>query len=72
MNEVNAMTSLTIDLSEELLGKLQIMAEKYNIEPEELLVATVEELVSTPDKSFQTSMEYVLQKNHELYLRLAA
>ena len=42
------------------------------ISPEMLLAAIVEDLISHPDEEFLRMMKYVLQKNSELYRRLAA
>ena len=65
------MTSITIALPDELMSKLQDLAERHQVAPEELLRATVEDLVSSPQASFEEAMAYVLQKNNELYKRLA-
>jgi hypothetical protein len=37
-----------------------------------LVRASVEELVASPEEAFQETLDYVLQKNEELYKRLAA
>ncbi|MCX7667182.1 MAG: DNA-binding protein [Gemmataceae bacterium] len=65
------MTAITIILSEERLQKLQELAKLFQVSPEELVRFSVEELLSRPDKEFQKALDYVLQKNSELYQRLA-
>ena len=66
------MTVVTIPLTEEQFAKLQEKAHRLRVPPETLLAATVEDLLSRPDEEFLQAMEYVLQKNGELYRRLAA
>jgi hypothetical protein len=65
------MTAITIILTEERLQKLQEVAKLFQVSPEELVRLSVEELLSRPDKEFQKALDYVLQKNSELYQRLA-
>jgi hypothetical protein len=65
------MTVVTIPLTEEQFAKLQEKAQRLRVPPETLLAAIVEDLLSRPDEEFLQAMEYVLQKNSELYRRLA-
>lgn len=65
------MTTLTISLPEERLVKLQEMAARFSVTPEELASVGVEELLSRPEEAFERAARYVLQKNAELYRRLA-
>jgi hypothetical protein len=51
--------------------KLRIEAERLGITPEQLAYAAVAELLATPDESFKAAAERVLQKNEDLYRRLA-
>ncbi len=64
-------TSLTINLSDEVLKLLREKAERFRISPEDLLRLSLEELLSRPDETFQDAIEYVISKNAELYRRLA-
>ena len=66
------MSVVTIPLTEEQFVKLQEKARRLQISPEMLLAAIVEDLISHPDEEFLRVMKYVLQKNSELYRRLAA
>lgn len=52
--------------------KLENLAKRHKISTEDLFRASVEELISSPEDTFQDTMKYVLQKNSELYKRLAA
>lgn len=65
------MTSILVPISEEKLEELKQRAMQYNIAPEKLVQAAVDELLARKDDNFRRSMEYVLQKNKELYQRLA-
>ena len=66
------MTVVTIPLTEEQFVKLQEKARRLQISPEMLLAVAVEDLISHPDEEFLRVMKYVLQKNSEIYRRLAA
>ena len=66
------MTSIIIALPDEVMNKLQDLAERHQVTPEDLVRVTVEELVSSPQESFAETLAYVLNKNEELYKRLAA
>jgi predicted transcriptional regulator len=65
------MTSITITLPEERLAKLREIAARLNVTPEDLARVSIEELLTRPDETFEQAAEYVLQKNSDLYRRLA-
>jgi hypothetical protein len=65
------MTTITIPLSEERVAQLRIWAEQAGLPPEEFLRRRVEQLLDRPDEQFHRAASYVLQKNAELYRRLA-
>jgi hypothetical protein len=65
------MTMITIPLSEERLARLRVWAEQAGLTPEEFLRRRVEQLLDRPDEQFRQAATYVLQKNTELYRRLA-
>jgi hypothetical protein len=65
------MTNISIPLSEERLEQLRTWAEKVGLTPEEFLRRRVEQLLDRPDEQFRQAASYVLQKNAELYRRLA-
>jgi hypothetical protein len=65
------MTTITIPLSEERVAQLRIWAEQAGLPPEEFLRRRVEQLLDRPDEQFRQAASYVLQKNAELYRRLA-
>jgi len=64
------MSNITISLPEDRMSKLREMASGLGTTPEELVRASVEDLLGRP-KEFQEAVDYVLKKNEELYRRLA-
>ncbi|MBD2197076.1 MULTISPECIES: DNA-binding protein [Calothrix] len=65
------MNTITINIPDEHLLKLQQKATRLGISVEELVLMGVEELLNQPETSFKDVMDYVLNKNAELYKRLA-
>lgn len=65
------MTRITIALPDERLAKLREVSARLGVSPEELVRLSVEELLSRPDEAFEQAVERTLQKNEELYRRLA-
>jgi predicted transcriptional regulator len=62
---------VTIDLSAALGERLRREAERLGLTPEDLARAAVADLLATRDDDFETAAKRVLQKNQELYRRLA-
>lgn len=65
------MAAITINITEQQLQKLQSLAQKLGMSTEELLSASVEDLLNYRQNEFNQAASYVLQKNAELYQRLA-
>ncbi|MBI3249959.1 MAG: ribbon-helix-helix protein, CopG family [Deltaproteobacteria bacterium] len=65
------MNAITITLSDDRLGQLQERAARFQVSPEELVRVSVEEFLAQPDDEFLQAVTAVLQKNAELYRRLA-
>ena len=65
------MTTITISLPADHLQKLREVAAQYRVAPEDLVRASVQELLARPEEEFKQALEYVLDKNAELYRRLA-
>lgn len=65
-------TSLTVTLTEDQLRQLKEKAERLQTTPEDLVRVSVDELLSRPDEAFERAVKYVLNKNAELYRRLAS
>jgi antitoxin FitA len=65
------MTTIPISLSDDSLARLNDLAGKTGLAPEELLRRKVEQILAMPDEEFSAAASYLLQKNAELYRRLA-
>lgn len=65
------MSDITLTVSEAQLTQLQEKAARLGITLEDLLLLSIEEILSRPDEDFRKAAGYVLQKNAELYRRLA-
>ncbi|WP_338421219.1 hypothetical protein [Nostoc parmelioides] len=65
------MAAITINLTEEQLQKLQELAQRLGVSTEELLSASLEDLLNYPKNGLNQAASYVLRKNAELYQRLA-
>ena len=65
------MTNLTVSISDDRFARLEEVAKHLRVTPEELVAASIEDLLAQPEDSFQAAVEYVLAKNAELYRRLA-
>jgi len=65
------MTTITISLPDDRLRKLQELAIQFSIAPEELVRVSIEELIARPEEEFCRALEYVLNKNIDLYRQLA-
>lgn len=65
------MATLTISLPTKQLKKLEQLAERYQVRPEELVRFSIEELLTRLQEDFDEALNYVLAKNAELYRQLA-
>ncbi|OCQ96047.1 DNA-binding protein [Nostoc sp. MBR 210] len=65
------MASITIDIPDSELQKLEELAKVHGISLEELLRVSIEEWLSYQKSDFTDAANYVLKKNAELYRRLA-
>ncbi len=65
------MASITVNIPDEQIQKLKQLAQYFQVSPEELLRANIEDWLACPKNEFTEAANYVLKKNHELYHRLA-
>jgi antitoxin FitA len=65
------MSSITIPLPDDRLEALKEKAARLKVSPEELVRASLEQVLALPDDEFERAVEYVLKKNQELHRRLA-
>jgi hypothetical protein len=62
---------IAIDLSPAQEDRLREHAKSLGVQPEDLARAAVADLLAHPDDDFRAAAERLLQKNAELYRRLA-
>ncbi|HEV7798292.1 MAG TPA: ribbon-helix-helix protein, CopG family [Pyrinomonadaceae bacterium] len=65
------LSSITINLREEQMARLQEIACRLGISVEDLARVSLEELLAAPDERFEHAADYVLKKNEDLYRRFA-
>ena len=70
------MTGITVAFAEETAVKLNNLAQRLHITPEELIRTSMEDVLASSNDSldrdaFKKVANYVLEKNDELYKRLA-
>jgi len=65
------MTPITISLPEDRVQRLQELASRLGVQPEDLVRLSIDELLGRPDEAFERIADYILEKNSELYRRLA-
>ena len=65
------MKQLTLTLPDEIAKQLKDASEKIGVKPEELLLVSLQEKLEKLDPDFTKAMRYVLNKNADLYERLA-
>ena len=64
-------STITISLPEHQLNRLQEIAGRFGVSPEDLARVSIEEMLAQPDERFERAADHVLKKNDELYRRLA-
>jgi hypothetical protein len=65
------MQTWEVELPDQTAAKLQEAAQKLGVSPEHLLRISLEEMLAQLDQDFLAAASYVLDKNKELYQRLA-
>ena len=65
------MTTITVQIEDSKAQALRERAERYGLEPEQFLTASLEDLIGQPDTDFDEAVHRVLSKNEDLYRRLS-
>jgi predicted transcriptional regulator len=65
------MSTITVTVSDDRLAKLKELAGRFCISPEDLVRVSIDELLTRPKEDFEKAAAHVLNKNSELYRRLA-
>jgi hypothetical protein len=66
------MAATSVTLSDEQMRKLEQTAHPLNLSVEDLILFSIDDLLSRPDEAFLQAVESVLRRNAELYRLLAA
>jgi antitoxin FitA len=65
------MTTITVSISDDRMQKLRERASHYHVAPEELVRVSLDDLLARSEEDLRQAVEYVLNKNTDLYQRLA-
>ena len=65
------MTRIIVEINDNKAAILEDKAKKFGLLPEQLVTASIEDLISQPDSVLEAAISKVLAKNQELYERLA-
>ena len=62
---------LAIELTEQQARRLREVASRLGVKPEQLALAAVTDLIASEGPEFDAAAQRILEKNEELYRRLA-
>ena len=65
------MTRIIVEIDDSKAAILEEKAKKFGLLPEQFMTASIEDLISQPDPDLEAAIRKVLDKNQELYERLA-
>jgi antitoxin FitA len=65
------MSTFSVTLERDRATKLEKIAKSLGLTVEDIIQLSIEDLISRSDHSFTDAMNYILEKNKELYKRLA-
>ena len=63
--------TLNLELDDQQARRLQEAASRLNVSVNDLAIAAINDLLAKPDRDFERAVTRVLEKNTELYKRLA-
>lgn len=65
------MASVLVSLSDEEMRRLEELSKREGLTVEQMVRLSIHDFISQPDEAFRTSAKRVMEKNAELYRRLA-
>ena len=65
------MKQLAIDVSDDAMRQLEDAADRLGVTPTELAAAAVRDLLAHPEADIEEAASRVIERNYELYRRLA-
>jgi len=63
--------SISLHLGDDESRRLEEVARELNVDPADLAMAAIRDLISRPSDDFDRAARRVLEKNRELYRRLS-
>ncbi len=63
--------NLSLELTNEQSNRLNELANELGVDPHDLALVAINDLLTKPDEDFDRAAQYVLEKNRELYRRLS-
>lgn len=61
----------SIDIDGQQWQRIEQLARELRVDPAELARAAINDLITRPPNDFERAIQHVLEKNRELYRRLA-
>jgi hypothetical protein len=65
------MKSIIVELEDNKALLLKEKAQKYGLLPDQFVLASIEDILAQPDKEFEAIVKRIIEKNSELYKKLA-
>ena len=65
------MAAISVTLDDQQAARLEQMARRLGVTVEALILVSIDDFLAQPDETFLNAPERVVQKNAELYRRLA-
>ena len=65
------MATLTISLSDEEMRRLEVLGKREGLTVEQMVRLGINDFIGQPDDTFRAAAKRVMEKNSELYRRLA-
>jgi len=65
------MARIIVEIDDNKAALLQQKAKQYGFLPDQLITASIDDLIGRPDPEFEAAIKKVFSKNKELYDRLA-
>lgn len=65
------MATLTISLSDEEMRRLEVLGKREGLTIEQMVRLGINDFIGQPDDTFRAAAKRVMEKNSELYRRLA-
>lgn len=65
------MARIIVEIDDSRVAILREKAKRFGLLPDQFVTASIEDLISRPEPDFDEAMRKIMDKNKELYKRLA-